>query len=664
MRTACLLATLACACAPTVAPVDVDAPLDADEDGTPAAPDSGSAAAEPTDTASSDSDADDVEELGDAIFETLTLDFSQDRGFYEAAFELSITASEAEARIRWTLDGSDPRTSERAQEGLGTVTLAIDPASRDGRDPAPGVVVRAFAELDGFTDSRVDAHTYLFVGQAAALSPHDTAPGPGWPAPYETDDNFSPIHAMDYGLDPRVTEDAVYAPLLEDALKAIPSISIGIETAHLFDDSTGIYIHPMEHGDAWERPASVELIDPLNAHEVQAGMGLRIRGGWSRHHNNPKHAFRLFFRSEYGDPKLDFPLFEDEGTDRFDKVDLRTAQNYSWSFKTTAGAENTFLRDVFSRDLQLSLGRPATRSRFYHLYINGVYWGLYQTQERAEARFAESYFGGDVDDYDVVKVNGDDPRGRVIEATDGDLALWEEVWERCEAGFASDADYHALLGLEPEGLARDDDLRVLVDVDNLIDYMLVIFYTGNFDAPTGSFTSNQGANNFFAIIDRTDPEQGFRFFAHDSEHSLLPDAWGPGQGLAEDRVNLGTRTDSYRMNVSRFEDFHPQWVHHRLMDNARYRARFAARARALLAEDGPMGDAAVRALLEARKAQIELAIIAESARWGDAKNFEVDGRSWRTRDLDWAPAVDRLMSAWVPHRRAVVIGQLEAAGLW
>ena len=263
----------------------------------------------------------------------------------------------------------------------------------------------------------------------------------------------------------------------------------------------------------------------------------------------------------------------------------------------------------------------------------------------------------------MVKVNGDDPRGRVIEATDGNLDLWQEVWERCEAGLESDAAYHALLGLDPDG-ERDDDLRVLVDVDNLIDYMMVIFYTGNFDAPTGSFTSNQGANNFFAIIDRTDREQGFRFFAHDSEHSLLPDRWGPGEGLAEDRVNLGTRSDAYRMNVARFEDFHPQWVHHRLMDNARYRARFAARARTLLADDGPMGETAVRALLDARKSQIELAIIAESARWGDAKPFDVDGRSWRTRDDDWRPAVDRLMSRWVPQRRAVVIGQLEAAGLW
>jgi len=620
-------------------------------------------AAEPGSTDSGPAEIDAVEELGDGLFEVLVLDFDWDRGFYDSPFALTITASEASARIAWTLDGSDPRTSSSAQQAVGSAVVSVDPASRDGRDPAPGVVVRAVADLDGFTQSRVDTHTYLFVGQAAALSPHDTAPGSDWPAPHRTDDSFDPTHAMDYGLDPRVTEDAVYAPLLEDALKAIPSISLSADIEHFFDADSGIYVNPMEHGADWERPASLEIIDPLDVHEVQVGMGMRIRGGWSRHQNNPKHAFRFFFRSEYGSTKLDFALFGDAGTDQFDKVDLRTAQNYSWSFKTSAGRENTFLRDVFSRDLQLSLGQPATRSRFYHLYINGVYWGLYQTQERAEARFAESYLGGDVDDYDVVKVNGDDPRGRVIEATDGNLDLWEEIWERCEAGLESDTAYHALLGLGPDG-QRDDDLRVLVDVDNLIDYMLVIFYAGNFDAPTGAFTRNQGANNFYAIIDRTDPEQGFRFFAHDSEHSILPESWGPGVGLGEDRVNLGTRTDDYRMNVARFEDFHPQWVHHRMMDNAQYRTRFAARARVVLADGGPLDDAAVRDLLEARSAEIALAIIAESARWGDTKFFDEGGRTWRTRDDDWQPAVDRLMNGWVPYRKAVLIGQLEAAGLW
>ncbi|MEC8422388.1 MAG: hypothetical protein VX000_01355, partial [Myxococcota bacterium] len=105
-------------------------------------------------------------------------------------------------------------------------------------------------------------------------------------------------------------------------------------------------------------------------------------------------------------------------------------------------------------------------------------------------------------------------------------------------------------------------------------------------------------------------------------------------------------------------------LHHRLTANAAYRARFAARARALLADDGSFSEESVRALVEARAAQIELAIIAESARWGDTKDFSDGGRTWRTRDDDWRPAVSRLVDGWIPHRRPIVIRQLQAAGLW
>ncbi len=617
-----------------------------------------------TDDGNSDGGADGSDDPIEHIDTTsLALTPSADRGFYTAPFTLTLTASAPGASIRWTVDGSDPRSSPAASTGETPVTVDVDPASETDRAAVPGFVVRAVATLDGVGPSPVLTHTYIFPDQVAALSPHNTAPGPGWPAPYQTDDIHDRHHAMDYGMDPRVTEDDAYQAIVGDALLAIPTISLSTDLAHLFDEDEGIYVNPMGHGEAWERPASLEILDPADAHEVQIDMGLRIRGGWSRHQSNPKHAFRFFFSGDYGAPKLRFALFEDEGAAEFDKIDLRTAQNYSWSFKGNEGRENTFLRDVFSRDLQLSLGQPSGHSRVYHLYLNGVYWGLYQTQERAEARFAESYFGGDSDDYDVVKVNGDDPTGRVIEATDGDLALWEAVWDLCEAGLETDAAYFALQGLDATG-APDPDQRALVDVDNLIDYMLVIFYTGNFDSPTGAFTRNQGANNFFAIISREDPDQGFRFFAHDAEHSLLASSWGPGVGLLEDRVNLGTRTDSYRMNVAGFEDFHPQWLHHRLVDNADYRARFAARAHQVLADDGLLSEAPVTALITARAAEIELAIVAESARWGDTKSFREDGRTWRTRDDDWRPAVARIVDDWVPHRRAIVIGQLEAAGLW
>jgi hypothetical protein len=104
---------------------------------------------------------------------------------------------------------------------------------------------------------------------------------------------------------------------------------------------------------------------------------------------------------------LKYPLFGSEGADEFQNIDLRTSQNYAWSLESSnPGEKNTFVREEFCRDLQRETGRPYTRTRYYHLYLNGQYWGLYETQERSEASYAATYFGGQEEDYDVVMTDG------------------------------------------------------------------------------------------------------------------------------------------------------------------------------------------------------------------------------------------------------------------
>ncbi|MCP4454165.1 MAG: hypothetical protein GY809_22110, partial [Planctomycetes bacterium] len=198
-------------------------------------------------------------------------------------------------------------------------------------------------------------------------SPQGHRPGPAWPS--------SGVNGqtINYGMDPDVVNDPRYGDLMDDALLAIPSISLVTETRHLFDSQTGIYVNAGRTGRSWERPVSAELIHPDGSEGFQINAGLRIRGGYSRNDTNPKHAFRLFFRSEYGASKLIYPLFEDEGVNEFDNMDLRTSQNYSWSYG--GDSRNTMVREVFSRDAQHDMGHPYTRSRYYHLYLNGHYWG-------------------------------------------------------------------------------------------------------------------------------------------------------------------------------------------------------------------------------------------------------------------------------------------------
>src|SRR5262249_16717852 len=186
----------------------------------------------------------------------------------------------------------------------------------------------------------VKTETYIFVNDVIRQSPTGQAP-PGWPTSWGG-------NTVDYGMDPNVVNAAAYSSEVAADLKSIPSFSIVTDFKNLFDPTTGIYANPSGDGIDWERPASIQLIRPDGTEGVHINGGIRIRGGYSRSTGNPKHAFRFFFRQEYGQAKLNYPMFAKQGgVDSFDKFDLRTFENYSWSFE----GDYRFigLRDQFSR---------------------------------------------------------------------------------------------------------------------------------------------------------------------------------------------------------------------------------------------------------------------------------------------------------------------------
>lgn len=556
-------------------------------------------------------------------------EFSVERGFYDRAFELEIISKSAGATIKYTLDGSDPRISKTARFSFSPAAIQIDPTSTDGRGLTPAVVVRATAVRDGYTSSEVLTHTYVFINQVKTQS----YPGHDWPEHPVND------HILDYEVDPEIAvEHTEYAAQLSDALLAIPTISVVTDNGGLFDSDTGIYVIPMGRGRFWERASSIELINPDKSEGFQVDAGVRIRGGWSRQQYNPKHAFRLFFRSEYGHAKLNFPLFEQEGVSEFDNVDLRCSQNYSWAYDSEGGAKNTFVRDVFSRDLQREMGQPYTRSRYYHLYLNGLYWGLYQTQERSEASYAETYFGGDKDDYDVIKVNVVN-QSYTVEATDGDMNAWTALYEMSQNGFGTNEAYYKVQGLNTDGTKNAEYIKYL-DIDNLIDYMINTFYVGDGDGPVSSFRGNTSPNNFYAIFNRENPD-GFKFLRHDAEHSM-----GARGGVDYDRT--GPYSAGSILGTS-----NPQWFHQQLVAHPDYIMRFADRVNKYFLNKGLLTPDSVLALLQPRINTVSEVIVGESARWGDAK------RNTPYTKENWQNEINRLTDEYVPQRTQIVLDQFK-----
>ncbi len=397
----------------------------------------------------------------------------------------------------------------------------------------------------------------------------------------------------------------------------------------------------------------MELLNPNGEKGFSENCGLSIRGGWSRHGNYPKHGFHLEFKSNYGPGKLKYPLFGTEGPDKFDKIDLRCDQNFSWN---QGDPQSTYIRDVYSRDIQRDMGRPYTRSRYYHLYLNGMYWGLFQSQERVDDHYCNSYFGGDEVDYDVIKANeyilGVEFR---VGAKHGNFNSWSHIYDMCSSGFENDENYYALEGKDKNGTPNGSE--VLVDIDNLIDYMLIIFYTGNYDAPCTITRQNQ-PNNFYAIDNRNDKTKGFIFFNYDGESTLVVDpiqtSWWYIEGLYENRVEANLNIADQEPKA---KDFHPQWLHYKLTSNSEYRMRVADRIYQTFFNNGVFTPDNAENRFQKRADEIDMAIIAESARWGDAKgtNFTKD---------DWQNQVNDLYNRYFPYRTDIVIEQLINADLY
>lgn len=95
-----------------------------------------------------------------------------------------------------------------------------------------------------------------------------------------------------------------------------------------------------------------------------------------------------------------------------------------------------------------------------------------------------------------------------------DAAAFRLVGDAANGGLArstmaSNAAYLRALGRDPNG-APNPLFTKLVDVDNLADYMTVIFYGGNTDAPISNFLGNNRPNNWYGAYNRLVPD-GFKF---------------------------------------------------------------------------------------------------------------------------------------------------------
>ena len=388
------------------------------------------------------------------------------------------------------------------------------------------------------------------------------------------------------------------------SLNDIPVLCIMTDPQHLWDAKTGIYANPSQSGDAWERPVTLDYFgDEQLFFNLDAG--LRIHGGASRKASQKK-SFRLYFRSDYGPAKLEYPILPDTDWDEFDVLILRGGFNDSWPHRYDYQRESTtYLRDQLVMNLFRKMGHLSTHGDFVHLFLNNEYWGLYNLIERYDQDFMDFYVENG--DWLIIKAR----------EIDGSMSAWHEF-----ENWFSDANFARASTFE--------ELSERVHLDNLVDYYLLNIWIQNIDWPN---------NNWYIAKNLSDANSKWIFLPWDSEHTL-----GGGWGRSRYTENVLKKiNESQNAALGNFMG--------QLRRNAQFRQlasnRFDELTQSVLSEESVLQH------LDSLVQRVETAMDYESDRWG-----YVFAPEFTYARQEWQRALQN-MRIFIRNRTAVVWDHLE-----
>ncbi|MDB4491435.1 lamin tail domain-containing protein [bacterium] len=529
--------------------------------------------------------------------------FSVKHGFYDAPFMLDLDTATEGAEIIYTLDDRE----------AGSGTIFTGPIGETYSEPieiTKTTIVRALAKKTGMENSVLRTRTYVFLDDILNQSDQPEGFPEKWGA-----------RNPDYEMDPEIVGATYTHEEMKAALRSVPSISLVTKNDNLFAKD-GIYTNSQAKDlindgieDKWERPVSVEFFGFPHGQTIQANAGIRIQGNASRNPNRVKHNMRVIFRADYGPGKIKFRLFEDSEVGRFNSINLRSSNGDSW-INPGVRVRAQYIRDQWHREVQRRMSMPNQSQIYAHLYINGLYWGMYHVFERFEASLLSEHFGGDEDDWDALQ---DTPAFQDI-VVNGDDVAFRKTHQLAKRDLTVQENY--------------DELLEYVNVDNQIDYLLINFYSGNQDWDH----KNMRYARRRVLVEGGAIGNGWTYFAWDSERAGFNGL--NMQNLTQDTTGKKTALGPSLLNAEMHE-------------NPDYHLRFADRVVKHCYNGGELTPEGAAKSWNDLAALVYEPLLGESARWGD-----LHVRTPEIREGNWQTQLDRENESWFPNRTEIFLAQL------
>ena len=249
----------------------------------------------------------------------------------------------------------------------------------------------------------------------------------------------------------------------------------------------------------WERPITVSLLEKDGVAFSQAA-GISIHGAYSR--ARALKGFAIAFRDSYGKGSLDYPLFGEDGLERFESFVLRASGQDD---------NRSRMRDVLMTSLVGEYTTVAVQDyRPVVLYINGEFWGVYYIREKARESYVAGHYNVDQSDVILTGANGVDTPEYM------------------------DVLYYA----HEQDLSKPEHYEYVtsrVDIENYMDYIIAEMYIANPD---------NGNIRYFKTTDGKwkwimyDTDYGFSSAGHNTvwEH-LNPAGTGSGDNFSTKMIN-------------------------------------------------------------------------------------------------------------------------------
>ena len=391
--------------------------------------------------------------------------FSQESGFYDAAFDLTLTAPD-DCRIYYTLDGSEPTGKSQLYDGAISVY---------DRTPEANVISDKASPYNP-PDAPVDK---ALIVRAAA---------------YDASGSFSET----------VTKTYFIGCGQRDYLTEIPVVSLVTDPDHLFNEETGIYVdgssdtmrkyglpNYMLKGREWERPAHFTVFEDGKA-VYSANTGIRIHGNSSA--LSAQKSFKLYSRSEYGTKKFAYDFFRGTARD----VNGKPISSFDHMILRNGGNDSTLkIRDRLCQEMAAGRSFGTQAKSECVVFLDGEFWGLYNFTEKLNESYLAAHYHVKKDSVCLIK----DPIEYIEEDIKG-LNDFRDLIALAESDLG-DADAY-------------DRVAAVIDMKSYAEYMATELLIANIDLN----------NNNFALwktdtVDSSNPyaDGKWRFLLYDTEES-------------------------------------------------------------------------------------------------------------------------------------------------